>query len=559
MRLHSMNLEEVAFSSAKRTLGSYYSPDEYARALVRWALNGSPGTVLDPSYGGCAFLRVALEALGELGSSAPTEMIFGSDVDGATAKWTRQLVLRGVPESNLLASDFLSLAPDVDIPRVAAVVGNPPYVRHHWLTSDALAAAATAMADAGVSLSKRASYWAYFVVHATRFVEPGGRLALLLPGSILNADYAPDVLSYLERSFGEVRLIRVRERIFVEAQEETVALFASDAGAKASPGSTRFADVDGLQEMLQVLAKAGGAQPRPDSDGLEGIAAWKLATVPDECLAMLQSVLRSPQVTQLRSLATVGLGTVTGANAVFVISEADEDRLGVQGLTIPVVGRSAWLPGPVLTRQVLAGSQRDRRNRMLVLPNDFSLDRRTKLGIYLSEAERAGVNERHHCSREPWWALRSVRVPDAFLPYTVSSPRGLTLNLARAGSTNTVHQMTWRLESTTVEEKRSCVLSTWSTLGRLAAELYGRHYGGGVLKLELAAAQRLPILTNLAIDDETWSSCAADRRLSADAADSALLRADIGLRAIDLALMSAVADRLATERVGRRSMHSGLV
>src|SRR5687768_16846971 len=47
-----------AVSDHKRSLGAYYSPEPYARVLVRWALAGRQQSVLDPSYGGCAVLRV---------------------------------------------------------------------------------------------------------------------------------------------------------------------------------------------------------------------------------------------------------------------------------------------------------------------------------------------------------------------------------------------------------------------------------------------------------------------------------------------------------------------
>ena len=101
--------------------------------LVRWALNGKPGKLLDPSYGGCAVLRVALEELTALGAPSAADMVHGADVDGSTASWAAHLVSQGVPQRNLLSADFLGLEPGRDLPRVSAVVGNPPYVRHHWI------------------------------------------------------------------------------------------------------------------------------------------------------------------------------------------------------------------------------------------------------------------------------------------------------------------------------------------------------------------------------------------------------------------------------------------
>lgn len=40
----------------------------------------------------------------------------------------------------------------------------------------------------------------------------------------------------------------------------------------------------------------------------------------------------------------------------------------------------------------------------------------------------------------------------------------------------------------------SLVLLAWTTLFDFAAELYGRHRGGGVLKLEIGEAAQLPVV-----------------------------------------------------------------
>ena len=55
--LSSRQLQDGSDVSPRRLFGVYYTPDNLASVLVRWALADKPGPVLDPSYGGCAFLR----------------------------------------------------------------------------------------------------------------------------------------------------------------------------------------------------------------------------------------------------------------------------------------------------------------------------------------------------------------------------------------------------------------------------------------------------------------------------------------------------------------------
>lgn len=493
-------------------------------------------------------LRVALDELCSLGADNPTDLIFGADIDDGTVEWAAHLVSQGVPTGQLRAADFLSLIADVDLPRTSAVVGNPPYVKHQRLTAPARAQAVAAAESAGVRLSGRASLWAYFVVHAAQFVLPGGRMALLLPGAVLQADYAPNVLTYLQRSFEDVLFIRVRERIFEDTQEETVALLAHGAGTNHPGRVCRYAEVHNLAGLEQFVQEPLPSNGTPAHE-LPGVANWKTPSLSSLSLDVLTRVLADSKVRPLSAVARVSLGTVTGANDVFVLSDRETDRLEVRDRTVPVVSRSAWLTGPEITCESLTLASGNQRSRMLVLPDDAVIDRRTRLGRHLSAAEVAGVNDRHHCRREPWWALGTVPRPDAFLPYTMGQPRGIALNTACAASTNTVHQITWR-EVPDVRQAQSWALSTWSAIGRVCAELYGRHYGGGVLKLELSAAQRLPVIGDLPFTEAEWAACRRDAGLARSMADAALLAYSLQLTEADLRALHTSADLLAAQRVG---------
>jgi hypothetical protein len=535
--------EGTVVAERKRTLGAYYSPEPYARLLVRWALAGKAGAVLDPSYGGCAVLRVALDELALLGAERPTTMIYGADIDGDTAPWAAHLMSRGVPDHHLRSADFLTLEPDVELPCVAAVVGNPPYVRHHWLTPEMAKRAAAAAARAGVHLSGRASLWAYFVVHAARFVETGGRMALLLPGAVLQADYATAVIRHLESAFGDVLLVRLRQRIFADAEEETIVVLASNAGS-ASAGC-RVTEADGIQALQHLLTSTPvlSAVGRP---AIDGVADWKLGAVDRRCLDLLQQILVDRRVSRLGDVAHVGIGTVTGANGFFVCTEREAAAMGVTAWTRLVVTRSAWLTGPELTARQLQQNARGAATRLMVLPSDLRIDRRTRLGQRIVHGEAAGVMNRHHCRRDPWWSLPSAPAPDAFLGYMGGAHRGLVMNRAAAASTNTIHQLRWKRQ-VAVSEARTMAVTSWSSLTRLCAELFGRHYGGGVLKLEIAAARRLPILAGEILAQPDWLICRTGGDQARNYADRMLLRS-LDLTAGDLLLFRRSADALAAHR-----------
>ena len=80
-------------------------------------------------------------------------------------------------------------------------------------------------------------------------------------------------------------------------------------------------------------------------------------------------------------------------------------------------------------------------------------------------------------------------IPDAFLTYMNHAFPRIVKNTAGALSTNTIHNVT------TVEGVSADALAVafYNSLTLLSAELVGRSYGGGILKLEPTEAERLLI------------------------------------------------------------------
>ncbi|MDQ3673988.1 MAG: N-6 DNA methylase [Gemmatimonadota bacterium] len=466
----------------QRALGAYYTPIDIARALARWALGENAGPVLDPSYGTCRFLDAAVGVLSDLGSQRPERLVHGIDVDEtATAETTGALVARGAKLDQFVHCDFFRLTPD---PRFAAVLGNPPYVRSHWQEPAVKISVGAAMTAAGVSLSRRASLWAPFVVHADRFVRPDGRLAMLLPGAAIQADYASSVWSHLASRYATVTLVRVGERTFADALEETVVLLADRRGA-ASGRVPLTTDVDSFAVLFEALnADPAVAQLRKRGRPRDRVRR-NLTT-----RRLLDIAAEQGAACQLGDVAQVRIGTVTGANAFFVRRPDDALLPGLSEVEIiKVVPGSRRMSGAIWTTDddVRAVEARE-RCRLMRLDPDRPL--RGRLARAIEEATSKAVDKRSHCQRrDPWWAIPSRPAPSAFLPYMAGAPKGIVRNDIAADCINGVHRIDW-----TAPECNAYVLSTWTSLWAVAVEQYARHYAGGVLKLEPGSAPQLPVI-----------------------------------------------------------------
>ena len=80
---------EESSADLRRLLGAYYTPDALAGVLAEWALAPKRGTVLDPSFGGCAFLNAATKVLAGKGVPEPGRLVFGVDVDPSCLEYVR--------------------------------------------------------------------------------------------------------------------------------------------------------------------------------------------------------------------------------------------------------------------------------------------------------------------------------------------------------------------------------------------------------------------------------------------------------------------------------------
>lgn len=466
----------------QRELGAYYTPSPVANALVEWAMPTSPLPILDPSFGGGALLWPALRLAEQRWPGQGAKLIHGIDIDQSTIASAQSLIAQGVPRSNFQLADFLGVEPS-DGTLFGAIVGNPPYVRHHELDRASQRRGLKVAKDIQVPLTARASSWAYFALHAPRFLMPGGRMAFLLPGSVLESDYGRTVTAHLERTFQSLDLVRIRERLFPGILAESVVLLADGCGG--GPTLARFGDVSGLKDFENRVKTSA----EPQGPGIT-LKMRKQSLLDFTSAAAWSQLITRPNIVPLANLAEVKIGVVTGANAHFVRTHVPTSKQPSDVDLVPILSKSAKIAGLTWTeadhRQLeLAGQQ---TRLVVVRPGE---KRTQETSRWLSYGRRKGLHRRHQCRiRDPWYEIRPPKPPDAFLPYMKARAPGITLNLASSLSTNAIHGISWRNLAT--DQVATVALFTRTSAWALACELLGRHYGGGVLKIEPGVAGRLP-------------------------------------------------------------------
>ena len=236
--------------------GQIYTPPEVTRLIAEWGVASPDDRVLDPACGTGRFLVSAYSKLRELKNvqgKEPTHQellnqIYGIDINQFPAHLaTMSLValdLTSVTDDvNIKVSDFFhyqnymqakiggeerrrirlvgqtqmgkkglsgqsAFTADSDSNKSLgpfdAILMNPPYTRQEALGKykDEVRKVALTIARKGkkskeVAMSKRASYYTYFMTHGTNFLEENGRFGMIVQNSWLDVDYGVDVQRFL--------------------------------------------------------------------------------------------------------------------------------------------------------------------------------------------------------------------------------------------------------------------------------------------------------------------------------------------------------------------------
>lgn len=234
----------------RHILGQFYTREDVVEPLVTFAIRDPGDFLLDPASGGGSFLRAAYlrkRALGDTHEGA-LERIWGCEITAFAAELSTitlatsdttaaaaypRVILRDFFETRPGQKTDLSVPSEEEVSLPAsfdAVVGNPPYISYRrQKNQQAVLKALTSMSSrfALPRFSGKSDSSVWFVVHSTRFLKEGGRLAFVLTAAILYDDYGIPLIRLLARHF-KIRAVvdSMVERWFIDADANTFLLMA---------------------------------------------------------------------------------------------------------------------------------------------------------------------------------------------------------------------------------------------------------------------------------------------------------------------------------------------
>lgn len=479
----------VAVAPAVRTTmqdrkerGAFFTPYELSSFIANWAITSVHQKVLEPSCGEGDLLLAAVDRLEALGATKQqvSANLTGYEIHADSVAETRRRLAARDLSCTIRRGDFLSRASKKSFD---AVIGNPPYVRYQSISAQQRKTISAIANKSNVSICALASTWMPFVIQSALHLKKGGRLGFVLPAELLTVNYAAPLRQFLLASFTSVRLVTFDERVFPGVQEEVVLLLA-EGWHEGSSKSIAW------QPCASVADLASGhlVEYEPQHQ----TARWSALFAEEGAVESLKELADRGSFVSLEAWGAVSLGIVTGRNGYFALSQAALERWGLTQDDVVTVSP----PGSKHLRRLEYGQADHERlcaggkGVHLFYPQE-PLSKAARR--YIEYGESLGVHEAYKCRvRSPWWRVPLGKRPDAFVTYMNAYGPSICLNTAGAFTLNSCHGLLFS-EGIDLDLRELFPLACLNSATMLGAEIKGRAYGGGILKLEPREAAALPV------------------------------------------------------------------
>lgn len=457
----------------RRQVGSFYTPSTLIQPMIKWLLDRKPTRIVDPGAGSGRFTQAILLSNRSLKTVAV-------DLDAVATLMTRAMLHVIKAKSAIVQhSDYMRLRLD-RIDGRTGFIGNPPYVRHHGLSTHAKERAIRLATRLGLHMSGLAGLYTHFFLQTASLVTDGDVGCFVTSAEWLDVNYGSVVRKLMLNQLGcaGVHLIAPQAIAFKDAMT-TAAIAYFEVGVEHK--RLTFS-VSKNVKVSKGLGRSGNRVSRSELDA----ERWSPL--------LNQRIHLSEDAVPLGSIVRVSRGQVTGANSFFIMTLERARALGIEKWCKPAITSA---------KEIIqcAGVIRDNGQRLVLFdpPTDINRKADKALDEYLCQGEhslagKAPVSERYVTRGRPaWWAVRPS-APPIVASYMARQAPVFALNPDGLVTVNVVHGLWPKLPLHKDELQR---LTEHLNRARASFVGRGRTYFGGLEKFEPREMEALPVLRGL--------------------------------------------------------------
>lgn len=290
--------EELIPPGERHQLGQFYTPPAVCELIAKWAIRSPDDLVLDPGCGSGGFLSAAYRVLVKLKTGRDSipppkgvhekiiAQLYGVDINPFPAHLSAvSLAMKDVrsPSTglNIIEHDFFYVEPktkllapytirtvtgvefrrEVEIPTFDAVIGNPPYTRWVEIPEPTKNAIRSRLREEvgkygltpQLSRGVEPGIYTYWIMHATKFLKQGGRLAMIISNLWMQTEYGIGFGQFLLDNYRIKAIIDFTLRLFTALISTCVLLLEREKdGSKRAENEVVLIHIPGTIESIDV-------------------------------------------------------------------------------------------------------------------------------------------------------------------------------------------------------------------------------------------------------------------------------------------------------------------
>lgn len=483
--VEQIQLDGSKTSLERNRLGQFATPNLLAIEILKCSKALLPDNqaihFLDPAIGTGSFYSALLQLF-------PAEKIksaTGYEIDQDYAEAALKLWAGTSLELNI--ADFTeSVPPQNEDVKSNLLICNPPYVRHHHLSSDKkMFLKRLGIKATGIELSGLAGLYCYFLLAAHGWMAQNGIACWLIPSEFMDVNYGGKIREYL---LDRVTLLRVHRFAPDDLQFTDVLVSSSVIWVRNTKPTHNYS----------IEFTEGGSISNPissttiSSTRLKNLSKWNSSSISSTQDTKTYSNIK------LSDLFTVKRGIATGANDFFILTpERIHEHCIPSELLTPILPSPRYLLDDEIFSDNQGNPSLERKLFLLTCkyPMEYLQVRYPSVRAYLQQGEDNGISGRYLCKHRSLWYLQETRHPAMFLcPYMGrnqsknSKPFRFILNHSKAIAPNVYLMMYPKpyLEAL-MSSNPDLIKSIWEALNSIPIQSLiheGRVYGNGLHKLE---------------------------------------------------------------------------
>ena len=492
--------------------GGYYTPKLLADFLTEWAIRTGKERIVEPSCGDGNFIVSALERLHSLRSSSEARIVAVElDTHEVVKAQTRVAAInRRGTQVDWRNSDFFKVYSELEAQKFNVVIGNPPFIRFQHFDEAPREIAFQHLREAGYKPTKLANAWAAFIQLSIEMLAPKGRLAMVVPAELLQVNYASELRERITQQFEHIIIVTFKKLVFPDIQQEVILLLAE--GKRSTAGATSDVHTIEINSETELSAsilenKIAHKEAKHARPGMK----WTSFFLDDVVFEVLDTAQKDHRLHRLGELAHVDIGIVTGRNSFFVLDRESVKKWHLEKFVIPLVGKTASINSIKFGADEFETHAATSPAYLLHLKDVPDSKFSKNLIKYIKLGEQEDVHIGYKCGiRKRWYEVPSVYVSDGFLFRQIHRYPLLVVNDSRVACTDTIH----RVRLVGDADIHQVAASFMNSLTFAWSEVCGRSYGGGVLELEPAEADELPIpyFPDVNLDFDYVNKCLVENR-----------------------------------------------